>query len=198
MGPHQTVTASGRVEPDRTVLPGPIQAVTATTPSPLRDFYRRVGWPQVVDDCEYAVFELRGILIALSPWPSSPATAMSNPSGDLRDQRPLQRRAGNDRPVSADPASRRRPRDGALKFGNDPICGPSGRCRPGARVASDVELVQQEILVRASLREPGVFEGPLGGGVVGVRVGDDAGQPLLAGEFDQCPRGLGCVAISTG
>jgi transposase len=29
VGPHQTVTASGEVEPDRTVVPGPDQAVTA-------------------------------------------------------------------------------------------------------------------------------------------------------------------------
>jgi len=29
VGPHQTVTASGEVEPNRTVLPGPDQAVTA-------------------------------------------------------------------------------------------------------------------------------------------------------------------------
>ena len=33
----------------------------------LRDFYRRVGWPQVVDDGEFAVFELRGIVLALFP-----------------------------------------------------------------------------------------------------------------------------------
>ena len=33
----------------------------------LRDFYRRVGWPQVLDDGEFAVFELRGILLALFP-----------------------------------------------------------------------------------------------------------------------------------
>lgn len=33
----------------------------------LRGFYRRVGWPQVADDGEYAVFELRGILLALFP-----------------------------------------------------------------------------------------------------------------------------------
>lgn len=36
----------------------------------LRDFYRRVGWPQVMDDGEYAVFELRGILLALFPLAS--------------------------------------------------------------------------------------------------------------------------------
>ena len=33
----------------------------------LRDFYRRVGWPQVMDDDDFAVFELRGILLALFP-----------------------------------------------------------------------------------------------------------------------------------
>jgi len=33
----------------------------------LRDFYRRVGWPRVMDDGEFAVFELRGIVLALFP-----------------------------------------------------------------------------------------------------------------------------------
>jgi uncharacterized protein len=33
----------------------------------LRDFYRRVGWPPVTDDGEFAVFELRGIVLALFP-----------------------------------------------------------------------------------------------------------------------------------
>jgi catechol 2,3-dioxygenase-like lactoylglutathione lyase family enzyme len=33
----------------------------------LRDFYRRLGWPQIMDDGEFAVFELRGILLALFP-----------------------------------------------------------------------------------------------------------------------------------
>jgi predicted lactoylglutathione lyase len=33
----------------------------------LRDFYQRVGWPQVMDDGEFAVFELRGIVLALFP-----------------------------------------------------------------------------------------------------------------------------------
>ncbi len=33
----------------------------------LRDFYRRVGWPQVMDDGEFAVFELRGIVLAVFP-----------------------------------------------------------------------------------------------------------------------------------
>ena len=33
----------------------------------LRDFYRHVGWPQVMDDGEYAVFDLRGIVLAVFP-----------------------------------------------------------------------------------------------------------------------------------
>ena len=33
----------------------------------LRDFYRRVGWPQVMDDDDFAAFELRGIVLALFP-----------------------------------------------------------------------------------------------------------------------------------
>jgi uncharacterized protein len=33
----------------------------------LRDFYRRLGWPQIMDDGEFAVFQLRGILLAVFP-----------------------------------------------------------------------------------------------------------------------------------
>jgi uncharacterized protein len=33
----------------------------------LRDFYRRLGWPQIMDDGEFVVFELRGIVLALFP-----------------------------------------------------------------------------------------------------------------------------------
>ena len=33
----------------------------------MRDFYRRLGWPQVVDDDDYAAFELRGTVLALFP-----------------------------------------------------------------------------------------------------------------------------------
>jgi hypothetical protein len=32
-----------------------------------RDFYRRMGWPQVLDSDDFAVFELRGALLALFP-----------------------------------------------------------------------------------------------------------------------------------
>lgn len=33
----------------------------------LRDFYRALGWPQIVDDDEFVAFELRGIVLALFP-----------------------------------------------------------------------------------------------------------------------------------
>jgi predicted lactoylglutathione lyase len=33
----------------------------------LRDFYRALGWPQIMDDGEFVAFELRGIVLALFP-----------------------------------------------------------------------------------------------------------------------------------
>jgi uncharacterized protein len=33
----------------------------------LRNFYRKLGWPQIMDDGEFVVFELRGIVLALFP-----------------------------------------------------------------------------------------------------------------------------------
>lgn len=33
----------------------------------LRDFYRALGWPLIVDDGEFVAFELRGIVLALFP-----------------------------------------------------------------------------------------------------------------------------------
>jgi hypothetical protein len=33
----------------------------------LRNFYRALGWPQIMDDGEFVVFELRGIILALFP-----------------------------------------------------------------------------------------------------------------------------------
>jgi predicted lactoylglutathione lyase len=33
----------------------------------LRQFYRRLGWPQVMDEENFAAFELRGIVLALFP-----------------------------------------------------------------------------------------------------------------------------------
>ena len=44
----------------------------------LRDFYRSLGWPQILDDGEFAAFELRGIVLALSPSRSSPVTGTPN------------------------------------------------------------------------------------------------------------------------
>jgi uncharacterized protein len=35
--------------------------------SRLRDFYRELGWPQVIDDGEFTAFELRGVVLALFP-----------------------------------------------------------------------------------------------------------------------------------
>ncbi|SRR6266511_916879 len=31
----------------------------------LRDFYRRLGWPLIIDDEDFAAFELRGAVLAL-------------------------------------------------------------------------------------------------------------------------------------
>lgn len=53
----------------------------------LRDFYQRVGWPQVMDDGEYAVFELRGILLAIFPLASLARDGNTTPeprSGGIR------------------------------------------------------------------------------------------------------------------
>jgi predicted lactoylglutathione lyase len=33
----------------------------------LRNFYRKVGWPQIIDDGEFAAFEIRGVVLALFP-----------------------------------------------------------------------------------------------------------------------------------
>jgi uncharacterized protein len=33
----------------------------------LRAFYRRVGLPQVIDEDDFAAFELRGVVLALFP-----------------------------------------------------------------------------------------------------------------------------------
>jgi catechol 2,3-dioxygenase-like lactoylglutathione lyase family enzyme len=33
----------------------------------LRDFYRRLGWPTIIDDGEFAAFDLRGVVLALFP-----------------------------------------------------------------------------------------------------------------------------------
>src|ERR1700739_2026517 len=33
----------------------------------LRSFYRRLGWPQIIDEDDFAAFELRGVVLALFP-----------------------------------------------------------------------------------------------------------------------------------
>jgi catechol 2,3-dioxygenase-like lactoylglutathione lyase family enzyme len=33
----------------------------------MREFYRTLGWPQIMDDGEFVAFELRGIVLALFP-----------------------------------------------------------------------------------------------------------------------------------
>ena len=45
----------------------------------LRDFYRRLGWPQVVDQDDFAAFELRGAVLALFPVDKLAADGRSEP-----------------------------------------------------------------------------------------------------------------------
>ncbi len=33
----------------------------------LREFYRELGWPVIIDDDDFAAFELRGVVVALFP-----------------------------------------------------------------------------------------------------------------------------------
>jgi hypothetical protein len=33
----------------------------------LRDFYRRLGWPQIIDEDDFAAFDVRGVVLALFP-----------------------------------------------------------------------------------------------------------------------------------
>ncbi len=44
-----------------------------------RDFYRRLGWPQAFDSDDFAVFELRGALLALFPVDKLSADAHAQP-----------------------------------------------------------------------------------------------------------------------
>jgi predicted lactoylglutathione lyase len=44
-----------------------------------RDFYRRLGWPQVFDSGDFAVFELRGALLALFPADKLASDARAEP-----------------------------------------------------------------------------------------------------------------------
>ncbi len=45
-----------------------------------RDFYRRLGWPQVFDSGDFAVFELRGALLALFPADKLAIDARAEPA----------------------------------------------------------------------------------------------------------------------
>ena len=44
-----------------------------------RDFYRRLGWPQAFDSDDFAVFELRGALLALFPFDKLAADSHAQP-----------------------------------------------------------------------------------------------------------------------
>jgi uncharacterized protein len=44
-----------------------------------RDFYRRLGWPQAFDSDDFAVFELRGALLALFPIHKLAADSQAQP-----------------------------------------------------------------------------------------------------------------------
>ena len=44
-----------------------------------RDFYRRLGWPQAFDSSDFAVFELRGALLALFPIDKLASDAHAQP-----------------------------------------------------------------------------------------------------------------------
>jgi len=44
-----------------------------------RDFYRRLGWPQAFDSDDFAVFELRGALLALFPVEKLAADSHATP-----------------------------------------------------------------------------------------------------------------------
>lgn len=44
-----------------------------------RDFYRRLGWPQAFDSDDFAVFELRGAVLALFPVDKLAADSRAQP-----------------------------------------------------------------------------------------------------------------------
>jgi predicted lactoylglutathione lyase len=50
-----------------------------------RDFYRRLRWPQAFDSDDFAVFELRGALLALFPVDKLAADSRTSPGNDERD-----------------------------------------------------------------------------------------------------------------
>ena len=50
----------------------------------LRDFYRRLGWPLIMDGDEYSAFELRGAVLALFPVDKLAADGREQPQHDRR------------------------------------------------------------------------------------------------------------------
>jgi hypothetical protein len=46
----------------------------------LRDFYRNLAWQQIIDNSQFATFDLLRIVLACFPSTSSPTTEMPNPS----------------------------------------------------------------------------------------------------------------------
>lgn len=51
--------------------PGPLADVMITLGARefrgLREFYRRLGWPQLIEEEDFAAFELRGVVLAVFP-----------------------------------------------------------------------------------------------------------------------------------
>ena len=45
-----------------------------------RDFYRQLGWPQAFDSGDFAVFEMRGALLALFPIDKLASDAHASPN----------------------------------------------------------------------------------------------------------------------
>jgi predicted lactoylglutathione lyase len=47
----------------------------------LREFYRALGWPEVMDDGDFVAFELRGIVLALFPLAKLAHDGNTEPDG---------------------------------------------------------------------------------------------------------------------
>jgi hypothetical protein len=53
----------------------------------LRHFYHKLGWPQIIDDDDFAAFEVRGVVLALFPLPQLARDGNTEPdpgSGGIR------------------------------------------------------------------------------------------------------------------